>query len=233
MKDIEVVLESVGKRRRWMWRTPFEDVKPLGLSYSYQDDGKLQKVCSYNKFGTSMYESWDEAVNGRYELYMTFHTNGLIKYRRGYNNYGVKDGLWISYNYDGSQSMYGRYKKGGRHGAWCVWKMGASYGYGRPRSCSITYVSHYRDGILHGRHAVYNPDGGLDVVCQFRDGIQIVGSTMYTDFGRTLHYRSEVDDDLFDSVIHDKYYKNLIYEIFEMGEPNRLGIPLLMNLGGG
>ena len=119
MKDIEVVLQTDGKQRRWMWRTPFGDVKQLGVSYSYQADGKLQKVCSYNKFGTSMYECWDEAPHGRYELYTTFHTNGLIKYRRGYNNYGVKDGLWISYNYDGSQSMYGRYKKSPRASMFC------------------------------------------------------------------------------------------------------------------
>jgi antitoxin component YwqK of YwqJK toxin-antitoxin module len=212
MEDIEVFRDAADaaddanvRKGVWKWANLFGEVVPIGNTYSYRRDGMFEKLQRYNVL--SAHDSPSTA----------FHTHGLLLSRYGYNKYGQKHGFWISYNYDGSQHMYGSFKKGRREGAWCVWK--TTMDCGRRDKIDVTHVSHYRDGLLDGAHAVYTLDGQLQRACMFYRGQQMVDEWRSewfrrTELGSILFYDYGPSEEEFERVVKHGAYWNFEYEFF-------------------
>jgi len=211
MADIEVSRndDAYARKRGWKWVNPYGEPARIGNSYSYRRDGMFEEMCGYNVLGTHNSPS------------TAFHTHGLLKSHYAYDAYGHKHGFWVSYNYDGSQHMYGSFKKGLRTGAWCVWKTSV-VDCGQRDDIDVTHISHYRDGVLDGAHAIYTLDGQLQRACSFYRGRQVVnewGREWYrrTELGSMLHYDHGPNEKDFERMEKHSAYWNLEYEIFGNG----------------
>ncbi len=212
MTDVEVVLdvETNARKRVWKWSNPYGELAPLGFMYHYRADGLLEEMTGYNVMAALAGSS------------TKFHTHGLLKASYHYTRHGQKNGFWVSYNYDGSQHMYGSYKKGRRDGAWCVWK--TSVDCNRRDDIDVTHISHYRDGLLDGSHAIYTLDGQLQKACSFYRGRQMVyewGREWYrrTELGSVLYYDHGPSEEDFERVqTYDKYI-DIRFNIFGRNHP--------------
>ncbi|MCU0428920.1 MAG: toxin-antitoxin system YwqK family antitoxin [Cytophagaceae bacterium] len=168
--------------------------EPEGFVLIYHENGKRKERGHFVKDVYKVQRLWDSEGNpllkrGKGKV-KEMYENGSLKYE-GEFRHGLRDGEWIFYYRNGLVSEKGNYKFGiyFLENAWdAKGNLQVSNGTGHllryyangQLKCKVSY----RSGLLHGKCTWYFPNGNIQKVGVFEEGLEVGVHTEYYNTGK-------------------------------------------------